>query len=120
MVTYSLNCSPLIFNMIEFASEDFIMSFTDWVFKVDRDLGLECLKKYSKNDPYKSEKILMFIKNQGGVKGCLKYMEYLTIECGLDDRPIHTEIACLYMQIIVNTLQKHVIVLGNINNNTNE
>lgn len=43
-------------------TEEFIITQTDWVFKVDRELGLECLKKTGKEDPFKSEKILRFIK----------------------------------------------------------
>ena len=78
-------------------SEDFIIAHTDWIFKVNRDLGLECLKKFKKEDPLKSHKILTHIKQHGGPKACLKYLEYLALDCGLNDKPIHTELACLYV-----------------------
>jgi len=68
------------------------------------DIGLDCLKKFDKKDPFKSEKILKYIKDQGGLEACLKYLEYLTLECGVEDRPIHTELACLYVSYIVSHL----------------
>lgn len=76
--------------VLEMVSEDFIITQTEWVFKVDRELGLECLKKTGKEEPFKSEKILRFIKEQGkntilinlgSIKACIKYLEYLTLEC---------------------------------------
>jgi hypothetical protein len=61
-------------------TEDFIIGNVDWVFKIDKELGLECLKKYSKEDPFKSPKLFEYLKNYGP-KTCFKYLEYLTLEC---------------------------------------
>lgn len=94
-------------------SEEFILANIEWIFKVDRDLGLECIKKFNRNDPFKSDKVLRYIKEQGGPKACLKYLEYLTLECGVLDRPIHTELACLYVQYIISILHEYVIVERN-------
>lgn len=54
--------NKILYLYLELVSEDFIITQTEWVFKVDRELGLECLKKTVKEEPFKSEKILRFIK----------------------------------------------------------
>lgn len=83
------------------------MANCDWLFKLSLDIGLSTLKKTDKREPLKSEKILRFIKDQGGIYGCLKYLEYLTFECQVDDAPIHTELGCLYVAYINNFLEKY-------------
>jgi hypothetical protein len=80
-------------------NDDFILQHVEWVFKLDKDHGLECLKKFSHKDPFKSAKVFEFLK-QYGPKTCLKYLEYLALDCGVKDVPIHTELACLYVDFI--------------------
>ena len=92
--------------ILEFVPEEFIISNIDWVFKVDKDLGLECLKKFQKEDPYKSSKVFEYLK-QYGAKTCLKYLEYLALECDVKDPPIHTELACLYVDYIKIILENY-------------
>lgn len=105
-----VSVNPSSWLYLELVSEDFIITHTDWVFKIDRDLGLECLKKFNKEEPLKSDKILRHIKDNGGPKACIKYLEYLTLECGIAERPIHTELACLYVQYINSILHKNYLV----------
>jgi hypothetical protein len=57
----------------------------------------------------KSDKVLRYIKDHGGPKACLKYLEYLTLECGVSDHPIHTELGCLYVQYINSILQNYIV-----------
>jgi len=63
--------------------DDFVVGYTDWVFKVDPDLALECLKRFGGAEPLRSEKVLLHIKNNGGPKACIKYLEYLAIDYGI-------------------------------------
>jgi len=47
--------------------EDIILANCDWLFKLSLDLGLNTLKKTDKKEPLKTEKILRFIKDHGGL-----------------------------------------------------
>eukprot|EP00347_Sterkiella_histriomuscorum_P020588 403337236 len=93
----------------EQGNEDLAIQSTAWLFDINLDIALECLKKFEKKDPFKSDKIMRFIKDNGGFIGCLKYLEYLTLECGVEDRPIHTELACLYVSYIAIQLDQYTM-----------
>jgi hypothetical protein len=94
-------------------SEAMVMStLSEWLFKVDIGLALECFKKSSKakdKTPFHSERLLREIKQHGGLKACLKYLEYLCLECRLSDRLIHTELACLYVQYLNTALTQYTM-----------
>jgi hypothetical protein len=88
--------------------EETILSVAQWLFSLDTSVALECFKKSSKaKEPFRSERLLREIKEKGGLKACLKYLEYLTLECKVNDRMIHTELACLYVQYINSSLNMH-------------
>ena len=91
-------------NESDHGNEDFTIAHTGWLFKVDVTLALECFKKFKQQDPFKSEQVLRHLKDHGGLRACLKYLEYLTIECAITDPVIHTELACLYVQYINSNL----------------
>lgn len=99
----------LCFKLIaETGSEDIVLSSCDWLFKINLDIALEALKKHTKAEPFKSERMLNFVKDHGQFWGCLKYLEYLTLECLIEDQPIHTELGCLYVELIKSTLKQFV------------
>ena len=56
-----------------------------------------------------SERILKEIKEKGGLKACLKYLEYLTVDMKVQDTAIHTELACLYVQYITSILRQYYV-----------
>ena len=72
-------------------------------------MGLECVKKFSKQDPFKSEKVLRHIKAAGGARACFRYLEYLTLECEITDGAIHTELACVIVEQINYVLINYMI-----------
>ena len=83
---------------------------------MDYTVALECFKKQSSRTqspraaPFRSERLLRVIKDKGGLRACLKYLEYLTMDCKIDDEVIHTELACLYVQYIVSYLRQYAPV----------
>lgn len=56
--------------------------------------------------PFKSDKLLKMIQAKGGIRCSLKYMEYLTLSCNVQERRLHTSLGCLYVQQISSRLQK--------------
>lgn len=92
----------------ETGSEDIVLSSCDWLFKINLDIALEALKKHTTADPFKSERVLNFVKDHGQFWGCLKYLEYLTLECLFEDQPIHTELGCLYVELIKSNMKQYV------------
>lgn len=93
-------------------SEETVLGVSAWLFALDVTVALECLKKPSKSEsrklsPFRSERLLHQIKEKGGLRACLKYLEYLTIELKVEDRAIHTELACLYVQYINSQLAQY-------------
>ncbi len=83
---------------------DEVINMSDWLFNLDMTVALECLKRPSSVDSEWTERVLREVKARGGVRGCMRYMEYLTMECGGKDERVHTELACLYVQYINSTL----------------
>jgi len=93
-----------------------VLSVAQWLFSLDISVALECFKKSSKalnKEPFRSERLLREIKDKGGLKACLKYLEYITIDCKVSDRMIHTELACLYVQYINSSLNMHFQTVSN-------
>ena len=78
-------------------TEDSILKNSEWMFKLDKDMALDCLKKHPHLEPLKSERVLLHIKHLGGAPICLKYLEYLALTMKLKDKPIHNEIPVLYI-----------------------
>lgn len=78
------------------------MQHSQWLFRLDPiGLGLNALKKMdTQQQPFKSEKVLKFVKELGGLKSILKWLEYLTMEAKVIDGVIHSELGCLYVQYI--------------------
>lgn len=75
------------------------MQQCEWVFRLRVDVGVECLKKRRVEEaPFKSDKVLKFVKEQGGLQGCVLYLEHLALDCRVQARPIHTELGCLYVE----------------------
>ena len=56
------------------------------------DLDHECERA-----PFMSDKLIKMIKEKGGIKCCLKYLEYLTLKCNIKDKRLHSELGCLYI-----------------------
>lgn len=52
-------------------------------------------------------RLLREVKDKGGARACLRYLEYLTIECKVEDPTIHTELACLYVEYVKSSLQQY-------------
>jgi hypothetical protein len=42
----------------------------------------------------------------------MKYLEYLVLDCGVVDAPIHTELGCLYVDFIKLILAKYKVVVS--------
>ena len=79
-------------------SAEHIIGITPWLFSLDLTMALECLKMPAKSQvqAFRSERVLREIKERGGVRGCIKYLEYLCMEQKVQSGEIHTELACLY------------------------
>jgi hypothetical protein len=79
-------------------SAENIVTITPWLFSLDLSMALECLKMPAKSQvqPFRNERVLKEIKERGGVRGCIKYLEYLCLEQKVQVGEIHTELACLY------------------------
>ena len=54
--------------------------------------------------PFMSVQVLQTIKEFGGLKACMRYLEYLVIESKVQEESVHTELVCLYIQYIQTAL----------------
>jgi len=67
-------------------------------------VALECLKKNRQQQleaqPYLSTEFLQTVKECGGLKACMRYLEYLVNDCQVGDERVHTELVCLYIECI--------------------
>jgi hypothetical protein len=79
-------------------SAEHAITITPWLFSLDLTMALECLKMPAKSQAqaFQSERVLREIKERGGVRGCIRYLEYLCMEQKVQSGEIHTELACLY------------------------
>lgn len=86
-----------------------MLAEAQWLFQLDPIVGIECLKKPRKatTPPFTSERVLRELKERGGLKACLRYLEYLTFDMKVDSISIHTELACLYVQYIASLLRQY-------------
>jgi len=50
--------------------------------------------------PFKSEELLKKIQQNGSVTCVLYYLEYLTLKCNIQEKKLHTELACLFVHYI--------------------
>lgn len=108
-------------------AENCCFNKSDWVLKVDEESWVNCFKKYSNTDakikgylakleekpnaepwkpwtcpipPFKSHELLKKIQVNGSVSCVLRYLEYLTLVCNVQDEKLHTELGCLFVRYI--------------------
>jgi hypothetical protein len=48
--------------------------------------------------------VLQTVKEHGGLKACMGYLEYLVVESKVGEESVHTELVCLYIQYIQTAL----------------
>jgi hypothetical protein len=77
--------------------EPVIMGQVQWLFELDKGVAIECMKRGKGQRPWQSVKILQAVKEHGGLKACMRYLEYLVIESKVEDESVHTELVCLYV-----------------------
>jgi hypothetical protein len=66
----------------------------EWLFKIDLKAAIKCLQADEK--PFTSGTFFQFLKKNGGVRGCIYYLEYLCSK--IDLKIYHNELGCLLIQ----------------------
>jgi hypothetical protein len=89
-------------------AEDYCSTKSEWVLKENESKWVDCFKKYSSEKaPFMSDKLLKMIQSKGNIRCSLKYLEYLTLKCSVDESRLHTELGCIYVQYIERLLRKY-------------
>jgi hypothetical protein len=91
-------------------AEEYCTNRSDWLIKENESKWVDCFKKSSnmetktntmgkdyicENPPFISEKLLKMMQTKGGTRCSLKYMDYLTLKCNVQDRMLHTRYGTL-------------------------
>lgn len=114
--------SPFDDDLLQDKAEDFCSTKSEWVLKENDSKWVDCFKKASNLDinikamegdfkcekpPFKSKKLLQMIQQKGRNWCLLKYLEYITLKCNLQDSIYHTELGQLYIQQISKVFKKY-------------
>lgn len=83
----------------------YVREQAQWLFAHDGRLAIECFKTKS-IEPFKSLDVFTSVKQYGGVKHIMSYLEYVVLERATKEDKLHTELACLYVQCINSMLRK--------------
>lgn len=102
----SLSDTPLLIEK----AEDYCTNKSDWVLKESDSKWVECFKKCSEKDPFMSDKLLKTIHSKGGIRSLLKYLEFLTLKCKVEDQRLHTKYVVNLIQLINSILDKKFLV----------
>ena len=70
------------------------MENAEWLFKVELKAAIKCL--YADSKPFTSGTIFQFVKQKGGLRACIYYLEYLCSK--IDQKIYHNELGCLLIQ----------------------
>ena len=77
----------------EHGSVDYVMPKTEWLYKVNFEIAVSCLRM---TPPVTSPSVFAFLKKKGGIRACISYLEYV---CSIEsDKVFHNELACLLVQ----------------------
>ena len=68
-----LNCKSLIVDSKK--AEKQAMENSEWLFKIDSKAAVKCLQ--ADDSPFTSGSIFQFLKQKGGVRGCIYYLQYI-------------------------------------------
>jgi len=68
-----LNCKSLIVDSKK--AEKQAMENSEWLFKIDLKAAVKCLQ--ADDSPFTSGSIFQFLKQKGGVRGCIYYLQYI-------------------------------------------
>ena len=97
--------SPYLLFVDKTCSFDNTLEQAKWLFSVDNRMAIECFKTKT-IDPFVSSDVLNCIKQYGGVKHILSYLEYVVLERSTKVDKLHTELSCLYVQCISSLVRK--------------
>ena len=67
-------------NGVQQVGEDVVIGQVQWLFELDMTVAIECIKTPKAHQPFQSVRILQAVKQHGGLKACMKYLEYLVVE----------------------------------------
>ncbi len=88
--------SQTLHSLDKTGSSLYVREQAQWLFSQDGRLAIECFKT-KLSEPFKSLDVLSSIKQYGGVKHILSYLEYVVLERATMEDKLHTELACLYV-----------------------